>query len=229
MPLLQWCFGRDYHYTSCSPIESTTALHIHTHPRAHRPCLSPPLFSCLKIDLFLNDLLKAAGCKTGMFIGLTIAHPLKSSPCLYTPTPHLQAHIHIHAQILRAAHSGCRWQPLCVRQGTLCVELVNRESSSLTCRQRFSSSPGEQASLWSEWGDSSQVMTICSLHPDFLSPPCALGEDTIRATINMPQSSVTELVTEPEMFDKESLFGCISSFFLQSSCQVIIQVSVSWN
>jgi len=102
----------------------------------------PLPISCLKIDIFLNDLsrlLKAGGCKTALCIGLNTAHAFENACFLIAPPTSTLVCTHA----LRETHSGCRWQAVCVRQETLCSQLLNRESGSLTCRQRFPSSPGE--------------------------------------------------------------------------------------
>ncbi len=155
MPLLLRCFGKDYHYTSFSPIKSNsltqtytnTHTHTHTHDRLHTAHAYPLPISCLKIDLFLNDLSASQSSR----LQDRHVHGVKCSPSseelslssLYPPPPHHRSLSHTYTHILRAAHSGCRWQLVCARQETLCTQLVNRESGSLTCRRRVSSSPGE--------------------------------------------------------------------------------------
>lgn len=47
----------------------------------------------------ISLLLKAAGCETGMCMGLTAAHPLKSSLSHPPPTtPDLPTHTHTHSE-----------------------------------------------------------------------------------------------------------------------------------
>ncbi len=150
--------------------------------------------------------LKAAGCKTGMCMGLSAAHPLKSSlfpHCTLHP-PHHRSLSHTYTHIHRAAHSGCRWQLVCARQETLCTQLVNRESGSLTCRRRVSSSPGEWASLERAgrqlahklWGPYVHY-TLTSYHP-----LAALGEDNVRLTINNTIECNRPWCSWVEMLDK---------------------------
>lgn len=71
--------------------------------------------------------------------------------------------------------------------------------------------PVQESKLYSgaswEAVSSQAMMAICSLHPDFLSPLSALGEDNIRLTVNTPRSNVTDLVEERWRIRRKEMEG----------------------